>query len=351
MRKILVALSGGVDSAAAAILLKKQGYEVGGATMLLRDGGEGEAEDARQAARALGIDFYCFDLRKEFQENVIEDFKRVYRQGGTPNPCVLCNRTMKFGLFLEKALDLGYDGIATGHYARLRKEGERTLLLRAADSAKDQSYMLCGLNQYQLSHCLFPLGQVLSKEETRSLAAEAGLDLARKHDSQDICFVPDGDYMKYLTDHGLIPQEGNFITPQGEILGKHRGLEAYTVGQRRGLGMAFGQRAYVLGKRGTDVIIGENGALFSRNVWVDRVNYIPFDRPAGPMEVEAKLRYSPGSASARLLPRGDSCELIFEIPQRAVTPGQTAVFYVGDVVIGGGIIGNAPENITQEEEK
>ena len=240
MKKILVALSGGVDSAAAAILLQKQGYEVGGATMLLRDGGEGEVEDAGRVAESLGIPFYCFDLRKEFAEIVIGDFRQVYVSGGTPNPCVLCNKMMKFGLFLQKALELGYDGIATGHYARLQKNGDRVLLTRAADSAKDQSYMLCGLNQYQLSHCLFPLGDVLSKEETRCLAEEAGLDVAKKRDSQDICFVPDGDYMQYLTGHGLIPQEGNFVTAEGTILGKHRGVEAYTVGQRRGLGMAFG---------------------------------------------------------------------------------------------------------------
>ena len=344
MKNILVALSGGVDSAAAAILLQKQGYEVGGATMLLRDGGEPEAEDARQAAQTLGIDFHCFDLRKEFADNVIADFRKVYVSGGTPNPCVLCNRVMKFGLFLDKALELGYDGIATGHYARLKTEGGRTFLLRGADPAKDQSYMLCGLSQYQLSHSLFPLGDVLSKDETRSLALQAGLAIARKRDSQDICFVPDGDYMKYLTDHGLVPQEGNFITPEGVVLGKHRGVEAYTVGQRRGLGMAFGQRAYVLGKRGTDVIIGDNDQLFSRRVQVEQVNYIPFDKPAEPMEVEAKLRYSAKSARAILTPYEGGCELLFQEPQRAVTPGQTAVFYHGDIVIGGGIITNAPQN-------
>ena len=351
MKKILVALSGGVDSAAAAILLRKQGYEVGGATMLLRDGGEAEAEDAERVAESLGIPFYCFDLRKEFAEIVIGDFRQVYVSGGTPNPCVLCNKRMKFGLFLDKALELGYDGIATGHYARLRTEGDRVLLVKAADPAKDQSYMLCGLSQYQLSHCLFPLGDVLSKEETRCLAEEAGLDVAKKRDSQDICFVPDGDYMQYLIDHGLVPQEGNFITSEGQILGKHRGAEAYTVGQRRGLGMAFGQRAYVLGKRGGDVVIGDNEDLFSRNVWVEQTNYIPFDRPSGCLNVEAKLRYSARTATATLIPYEEGCELIFEQPQRAVTPGQTAVFYDGDVVIGGGIIANVPHTKKQEEEK
>ncbi len=338
MKRILVALSGGVDSAAACVLLQQQGYEVGGATMLLRDGAEPEAEDARKAAETLGIPFYCFDLRKEFEATVIEDFKQVYRSGGTPNPCVVCNKKMKFGAFLEKALELGYDGIATGHYARIRQQQGRFLLSYAEDRSKDQSYMLWGLSQYQLAHSLFPLGELSSKAQTRQLAQEAGLDLAKKRDSQDICFVPDGDYMQYLTEHGVIPQEGNFITAEGAVLGRHRGLEAYTVGQRRGLGMAFGQRAYVLGKRGTDVIIGDNAQLFSDHVLVEQVNYIPFDCLTEPLRVEAKLRYSAKTAPAWLKPHERGCELIFDAPQRAVTPGQSAVFYDGDIVIGGGII-------------
>ena len=338
MKRILVALSGGVDSAAACVRLQQQGYEVGGATMLLRDGAESEVEDARKAAEVLGIPFYCFDLRKEFEATVIEDFTQVYRSGGTPNPCVVCNKKMKFGAFLEKALELGYDGIATGHYAQIRQQQGRFLLSYAEDRSKDQTYMLWGLSQYQLAHSLFPLGELSSKAQTRQLAQEAGLDLAKKRDSQDICFVPDGDYMQYLTDQGVIPQEGNFITAEGAVLGKHRGLEAYTVGQRRGLGMAFGQRAYVLGKRGTDVIIGDNAQLFSHHVLVEQVNYIPFDCLTEPLRVEAKLRYSAKTAPAWLKPHERGCELIFDAPQRAVTPGQSAVFYDGDIVIGGGII-------------
>lgn len=338
MRRILVALSGGVDSAAACVLLRQQGYEIGGATMLLRDGAEPEVEDARLAAQTLGIPFHCLDLREEFEKIIIEDFKQVYQQGGTPNPCVLCNKKMKFGIFLEKALELGYDGIATGHYARIRLEKDRYLLCYAEDRSKDQTYMLCGLSQYQLAHSLFPLGELSSKAETRQLARAAALELAKKRDSQDICFIPDGDYMQYLTDHGLIPQAGNFITPEGTILGKHRGLEAYTVGQRRGLGMAFGQRAYVLGKRGSDVIIGDNAQLFSDHVLVGQVNYIPFDNLTEPLRVEAKLRYSAKTAPAWLKPHERGCELFFDAPQRAVTPGQTAVFYDGDIVIGGGLI-------------
>ena len=338
MNKILTALSGGVDSAAAVLLLKEQGYEVAGGTMLLRHGGEEEAESAARAAKQMGIAFHLFDLRKEFQENVILPFMQVYQQGGTPNPCVVCNRTMKFGLFLEKALALGYDGIATGHYVRKELLGERHVLRLAACHAKDQTYMLCGLSQQQLAHSLFPLGEMENKEAVRSLAAEAGLHLSKKQDSQDICFVPDGDYMTYLTEQGLLPQKGNFITPEGTVLGPHRGMEAYTTGQRRGLGMAFGQRAYVLGKRGTDVVIGEPEYLFSRRVFVENVNYLPFERPASPIKVQAKLRYTPRSAEALLTPTQTGCELLFDEPQRAVTPGQTAAFYDGDLLLGGGII-------------
>lgn len=338
MRRILVAMSGGVDSAAACLLLKKQGYEIGGATMLLRDGGEAEAEDARRAAEQMGIDFHLFDLRREFQKNVIDEFTRVYQTGGTPNPCVVCNRTMKFGVFLDKALVLGYDGIATGHYVRIEEKNGRYVLRTARDRAKDQTYMLCGLSQWQLAHTLFPLGTVESKAEIRALAEQAGLALSRKHDSQDICFVPDGDYMAYLTAHGLVPQAGNFITADGKILAPHVGMEAYTTGQRRGLGIALGQRTYVLGKRGADVILGDEAGLFARRVAVGEVNYLPFDQPEAPLRVQAKLRYTTKFADALLLPTDDGCELRFDTPQRAPTPGQTAAFYDGDYLVGGGTI-------------
>lgn len=338
MKRVLVALSGGVDSACACILLQKQGYEVAGATMLLRDGGEAEAEDARLAAQQLGIPFYRFDLKEEFQKNVIAPFTQVYQSGGTPNPCVVCNRTMKFGIFLDKALALGFDAIATGHYAKIVARDGRYLLSAADDRAKDQTYVLCMLSQYQLAHTIFPLGGVENKAEVRALAVQAGLQLAGKHDSQDICFVPDGDYMGYMTAHGLVPQRGNYILQDGTVLAPHKGMEAYTTGQRRGLGIALGERTYVLGKRGTDVVLGAEEELYARRVKVGGVNFIPFDRPPQPIRVQAKLRYTTKLADALLTPTKDGCELLFDAPQRAVTPGQTAVFYDGDLVIGGGTI-------------
>lgn len=344
MKKILVAMSGGVDSAAACLLLRGQGYSVGGATMLLRDGGEAEAQAAADTARRLEMPFTCFDLRREFQENVIAPFARVYRQGGTPNPCVVCNRTMKFGLFMQRALALGYDAIATGHYARLALEQGRYLLKIAENRAKDQTYVLYALSQTQLAHALFPLGEVKDKQQARALVEQAGLPIAQKHDSQDICFVPDGDYLAYLTAHGLQPQTGNFLSTDGTVLGAHRGFEAYTIGQRRGLGMAFGERAYVLEKRGSDVVVGAPEKLFSRRVLVESVSYLPFDTPPAPLRVQTKLRYSARTAEALLTPTQNGCELLFDAPQRAVTNGQSAVFYLGETLLGGGIICGRAEN-------
>ena len=340
MQKLLIAMSGGVDSAVAAALAMEQGFELAGATMRLHDGAEQEIADARASCERLGIAFYEFDWRAQFRELVQEPFLQTYRAGGTPNPCIFCNRAIKFGLFLDEALRLGFDGIATGHYARVETVDGRTLVRTALDSVKDQTYMLWSLSQAQLSHVALPMGG-MTKEAARRKAEALGLAVAHKHDSQDICFIPDGDHLRWLTAHGLVPQAGRFIGPKGEDLGPHRGLEGYTVGQRRGLEVAYGTRIYVTGRRGTDVLLGENEALFSRRVRVSQVNFIPFDRLEAPVRVQAKLRYTPKRAACTMIPRDFGVELVFDEPQRAVTPGQSAVFYDGQTLLGGGIIESA----------
>ena len=338
MKKILVGMSGGVDSAVSVLLLQELGYTVGGATMLLQPCGVQEAEDAAVSAQKLGIDFYTFDWQSEFRRDVINPFRQVYQDGGTPNPCIFCNKTLKFGRFLEEALRLGYDGIATGHYARVKEENGRWLLYTAKDTSKDQTYMLYHLSQEQLSRVIFPMGDY-TKDEARAKAGLAGLPAASKRDSQDICFIPDGDYLKFLTEDGLIPQKGHFIGPNGEDLGPHRGLEAYTMGQRRGLDVAYGTRIYVVGKQGTDVLLGGNDRLMSTRVHVKDVNFIPFDNLDAPIRAQAKLRYTPKGGDCTIHPCEDGVILEFDQPQRAVTPGQAAVFYDGDLVLGGGTIG------------
>ena len=337
MKKILVGMSGGVDSAVSVLLLQELGYEVGGATMLLQPCGRQEAEDAANSAKRLGIDFHLFDWQEEFRKTVIEPFEQVYMDGGTPNPCIFCNKALKFGKFLDRALELGYDGVATGHYARVKEENGRYLLYKAEDQTKDQTYMLYHLSQDQLSRVVLPMGDY-TKEQARAKAGLAGLPVASKGDSQDICFIPDGDYLAFLKQDGVVPQIGHFIGPDGEDLGPHKGLEAYTMGQRRGLDVAYGSRIYVVGKRGTDVLLGPNEALFSTRVLVGDVNFIPFDRLDAPIRAQAKLRYTPKAADCTIHPAENGVVLEFDQPQRAVTPGQAAVFYDGDLVLGGGTI-------------
>ena len=344
MHRILTALSGGVDSAVTAGLLREMGYEPGGATMLLRPGGEGEAADAEAAARRLGMDFHVFRWQAEFRREVVEPFIRVYQQGGTPNPCIFCNKAMKFGAFLREALALGYDGMATGHYARIEYDGAsgRYLLKTARDAAKDQTYMLAGLDQFQLGHTVLPLGPY-TKEQVRQKAAAYGLaEQQGKKDSQDICFVPGGDYLAFLREQGVTPQPGRFRLEDGTVLGEHRGYVGYTIGQRRGLEIAAGKRIYVLSKPRPDVVLGDGESLFSRQVTVGPMNWIPWETPPRQLRAQAKLRYTAKAAPCTVTVTEDGAELVFDEPQRAVTPGQTAVLYDGELVLGGGeIVGSA----------
>ena len=337
MKKILVGMSGGVDSAVSVLLLQEMGYTAGGGHMLLQPCGKQEADDAKASASRLCIDFHLFDWQADFRRDVIEPFKQVYQSGGTPNPCIFCNKTLKFGKVLEEAAVLGYDEIATGHYARIRQENGRYLIYKAKDSLKDQTYMLYHLKQAQLSKVQFPMGE-FTKEEARARALGAGLPVASKSDSQDICFIPDGDYLRFLTEDGVKLQPGHFIGPKGEDLGPHKGLEAYTMGQRRGLDVAYGSRIYVVGKKGTDVLLGENEQLFSNRVHVNDVNFIPFDRLDAPIRAQAKIRYTPKGADCTIIPTEDGVVLECDQPQRAATPGQAAVFYDGDLLLGGGTI-------------
>ncbi len=337
MEKLLTAMSGGVDSAVSCALLRQKGYQVGGGTMLLRSGAEAEAEDARAVCEALGVPFHLFSWQDAFRASIEADFCRQYCAGRTPNPCVLCNKTMKFGKFLDEALALGYDGMATGHYARIEQSGGRFLLRIAANPAKDQTYMLYSLSQDQLRRSVFPLGSY-TKAQVREIAADLGLHLASKHDSQDVCFIPDGDYCAYLVARGVVLTPGRFRDMRGTDLGPHRGAECYTIGQRRGLGLSAGERIYVTAKPWPDVTVGPNEALFSRRVFVENVNYIAAERLDAPRRVRAKLRYTPRFAAALLIPAEAGAELLFDEPQRAVTPGQSAVFYEDDYVLGGGII-------------
>lgn len=351
MTAVCVAMSGGVDSAGAALLLRQAGYAVSGVTLRLhackdRPGLCGSSEDidaAREAAAAMGIPHTVLDLQELFAREVMDRFVSEYVRGRTPNPCIDCNRTIKFGALLDWALDHGADFLATGHYARIGYDeaAGRHLLLRGRDPRKDQSYVLYQLTQRQLGHLLLPVG-TYEKPELRRLAEEAGLSNAGKADSQDICFIPDGDYPAFLRRYGGVePVPGDFVDLTGRVLGRHRGLECYTTGQRKGLGVSAGEPVYVVRKEldTRRIVLGPDSALYTRELIAEAVNLISVPQLTGPMAVTAKTRYSQREAAATVEPLPDGrIRVVFEEPQRAVTAGQAVVLYDGEKVVGGGTI-------------
>lgn len=346
-KKVLIGMSGGVDSSVAALLMKQAGYNCIGATMHLYSSGScnapDHAADARNVAQALGIPFYELSFQTEFEDTVIRKFISCYECGLTPNPCIECNRNLKFGHLMRAALDMSCDYVVSGHYARILQDPDsgRYLLYKAKDSAKDQTYFLACLNQEQLAHILFPLGE-LTKQEARILAEENGFLNARKRDSQDICFVPDGDYAAFMSRHtGKDYPEGNYLDMAGNIIGRHKGAVCYTLGQRKGLGIALGQPAYVCAKNMMEntVTLGPNEALFSQGLRATDWNWFPFPTLMEPLKVSAKIRHSQMQIGATVYPEDEGhARVMFDAPQRAVTPGQAVVLYQGDCVIGGGTI-------------
>ena len=339
--KIFAAMSGGIDSSAVALLLLDGGADVCGVTMRLLDSADEDILDAEALCRQIGIPHSVYDMRDEFSRCVIENFVSVYKAGGTPNPCIVCNKYLKFGALLDRALSEGAEKIATGHYARIEKCGDRYLLKRATDITKDQSYVLWMLSQHQLSKTVFPLGE-LTKAHIRQLASERGLVTAHKSDSQDICFVKDGDYAGFISRRtNYTPTEGDFVDVDGNLLGRHRGIIHYTVGQRKGLGISFGQPMFVKEKDAETgkIVLSDNDSLFQKEIRLASLNLIACDSLGEGIRAEVKIRYAHSPAPATLIQTGtDSATVIFDEPQRAPASGQSAVFYDGDTVIGGGLI-------------
>lgn len=355
-KKVVVGMSGGVDSSVAAWLLKKQGYDVIGVTMQIWQDEEEEiqqenggccglsaVDDARRVAWDLGIPYYVMNFKQEFKEHVMDYFVDEYIHGRTPNPCIACNRYVKWESLLKRSLDIGADYIATGHYAQIEYlPNGRYALKKSATAAKDQTYALYNLTQEQLSHTLMPVG-AYTKDQIRQMAEEIGLQVANKPDSQEICFIPDHDYAKFIeenTDRNVEP--GNFVDMDGNIIGQHEGITHYTVGQRKGLNLAMGHPVFVVAIRPetNEVVIGEAGDVFTDSLICDRVNWMAVDGLHGEeMQVMAKIRYSHKGAPCVIRETGDGrVECRFAEQVRAVTPGQAVVFYDGDYVVGGGTI-------------
>jgi tRNA-specific 2-thiouridylase len=356
---VVVGMSGGVDSSAAAALLLQQGYDVIGITLKLwpqdclaraedKCCGPQAVADARGVCHRLGIPFYLVDEAEEFRQQVIAYFAAEYRAGRTPNPCVLCNEKLKFGTLLTRARKLGAEFVATGHYARVAHDAAagRFLLQRGRDPRKDQSYFLFSLRQDQLACSLFPLGE-LTKTDTRAVARARQLKTAEKEESMEICFVPDNDYGRFLQQAKLVaPHRGEIVDPAGRVLGHHDGIEFYTLGQRKGLGLAAPKPLYVLelDPARNRVVVSDDETALQRDAFtVERCNWIPFDAPAGELVVTAKIRYNHAGTPATVTPQaGHAARVRLHTPQRAITPGQACVFYQDDLVVGGGWIARSP---------
>lgn len=359
-KKALIAMSGGVDSSVAAYLIKKQGFEAEGITLKLFDNediGEkkekaccslDDIDDARSVCYKLGIPYTVYNFKDSFKENVISRFINAYENGTTPNPCIDCNRYIKFEKLVRRAEELEFDYVATGHYAVIEHSGEngRYLLKKSADLSKDQSYVLYSLTQKQLSKTLFPLGN-MTKEQTREIAEKLGLINAHKRDSQDICFVPGGDYAKFIEQYtGKTYPNGCFVDESGRVLGEHKGIIRYTVGQRKGLGLALPQPMYVKKKdlERNEVVLCKNSELFSKELFAADINLISCDKIEKPIKVKARVRYNQREQTATAEQLDDNTlRVVFDEPQRAISYGQAVVLYDGDYVVGGGTICKKPE--------